>query len=351
MGKLDNIKIPDDFDSIINSAIERALYDKKIMKNRKRKTMVACISGVLILGIIGFNSDTAWAYIEKITKQIESYFGVNDKALDRYTFDSDLVCKDKGLKYTIEEIMLDDRQLIFTMTADYSNYIRKITLDKNMLTPNNPTIVIDDMVFAGQSYMCDVEKIPGEQKNRIIFKVTLGSIDTDNDGCGDEDVEILDKIKDNEDYNLNIYFNELENGQTGDWEFNTIINGTSIKADTKVYKVNKTIKIDENEYKGDFTIEEVRVSPFSVKVKYNYDLYDEISVQKRREPSTIALDENGNEIEIGPGEGGELKNRKWYIVYEYILKGNEDKITILPQSYVNEKQKIYEEGKYEIDLK
>lgn len=351
MAKLDNIKIPDNFNSVIDSTIERALNDKKLMKARKRKTLAACISGVLILGIIGFSSDITLAYIENITKHIESYFGVEDKELDKYTFDGDLVCEDKGLKYTIGEIMLDDRQLIFTMTADYSNYRGKITFDKSKLTPIFPTVAIDDMIFAGQSNMRDVEKVPGEKKNKIIFKVTLDSIDTDNDGCGDEKIEIIDEIKDNKEYNLKIYFNELENRETGNWEFSTTINGSSIKADTKVYKVDRTITIDENEYKGDFTISEVRVSPFSVKVKYNYDLYDEISVEKRREPSPIALDENNNKIEIGPGEGGELKNRKWYMVDEYILKGNEKKITIVPQSYVNEKQKIYEDGKYEINLK
>ncbi|RDY27573.1 DUF4179 domain-containing protein [Romboutsia weinsteinii] len=350
MKKLDNIKIPENFDSAIDLAIDKAIEDKKKNQSHKKKIIAASISGSLIIGAMALSSETTWAYIENLTRHIESYFGRNNNELDKYKSEQYLVSQSKGLKYTIEEIMLDDRQLVLSMTVDYSKYKWGINLEPNDLIPSFPTITIDDLVFSGQGSSCDVERVPGEKKNKMLFRIGLSTIDTDGDGAGDTEYEIIDMIEKDKEYDLNISFDQLNNFDEGDWEFNTKINGTSILEDTKVYKVNKKVAINENEYKGDFEIEEVRVSPLSVKIKYNYDLYDEISVEKRREPRAIALDESGNEMEGGPGEGGRLSKRRWYIVGEYILKGNEKKITIVPRSYVNDKPKIYEDGKVEIEL-
>ena len=75
-------------------------------------------------------------------------------------------------------------------------------------------------------------------------------------------------------------------------------------------------------------------------------------MKDRREPGIIIKDENGNRLEFGPGEGGELVNKRWYIRNEYLLKGNEKKIEVMPVSYiVDDEETIYEDGIVEIDLK
>ena len=182
--------------------------------------------------------------------------------------------------------------------------------------------------------------------------MSLTSIDTDGDGCSDTNFELLDNINKNEEYDLNIRFDKLKSGDEGKWEFNAKFNASNIIDNTKVYKVDKKIKIDRKEYKGELVIEEVRISPFSIKVKYNYDLYEKIPVKDRREPSIRVKDQKGNELEFGPGEGGELVNKRWYIVNEWWLKGNESKITVVPVSYsYDDKPTTYEDGIVEIDLK
>lgn len=354
MDKLDNIKIPDNFDSSIDIAIYKALNDKQKIKSKKRKLIVAG-SSIVLLGTIALNSETTWAYIDNITKQIEILLGREENEFDNYKFEGNQTVESNGLKISLGEVMLDDRQLIISMSVDYSKF--KDNLNIETLLPLYPTIIIDDLVFEGQSNSCEVEKVKGEKKGNILFKTSLLSIDTDGDGISDTPYEILDKIEGIKDYDLKIIFNEMHNygneefeAIRGNWEFNTIINASNILNDTKVHKINKTFKIDEKVYKGDFTIDEIRVSPVSVKIKYNYDLYTELSANKRREPVLIAKDENDNELMHGSGTGGELIDGKWHMGDEFELKGNEKKISVIPCIYVNDNPKMFKDAIVDIDI-
>ncbi len=348
MSKLDNIKIPDSLDEAINVSIDKALNDKKKINLHKRKRLIAGIPGLFILGGLIFTSETTWAYIDGISRKIEEHFGKNNNEFEKYKFEGDLVSEYDGLKFSIGELMLDDRQLIISMSAEYSKpkwFFKEVV-------PEYPTVTIGDFIFSGQACYYDTEKVAGEKKINILYKMSLTSIDTDGDGYSDTNFELLDNINKNEEYDLNIRFDKLKSGDEGKWEFNSKFNASTIIDNTKVYKVDKKIKIDRKEYKGELVIEEVRISPFSVKVKYNYDLYEKIPVKDRREPGIIIKDENGNRLEFGPGEGGELVNKRWYIGNEYLLKGNEKKIEVMPVSYiVDDEETIYEDGIVEIDLK
>lgn len=354
MSKLDNIKIPDNFDSSIEVVINKALKDKQKIKLKKKKLIIAG-SSIILLGTMALNSKTTWAYIENITKQIEVLLGREENEFDKYKFEGNQTIESNGLKISLGEVMLDDRQLIISMSVDYSNFNDNLNIET--LSPLYPTIIIDDLVFEGQSNSCEVEKVIGEKKGNILFKTSLLSIDTDGDGASDTPYEILDKIEGNKDYDLKIIFNEMHNYRNeefeairGNWEFNTIINASNILNDTKVHKINKTFKIDENVYKGNFIIEEIRVSPVSVKIKYNYDLYTELSVNKRREPVLIAKDENNNELIHGPGTGGELIDGNLYIGDEFELKGNEKKISVIPCIYIDDNPKIFKDAIVYIDI-
>lgn len=349
MSKLDYIKVPDNFDEAINISIDKALEDRKKTSLHKKKRLIAGVSGITIIGGLVLSSETTLAYIQKISNEIERHFGRDDKDFDRYKVKGNLVAEDNGLKFSINEIMLDDRKLILSMDMEYSE-LKWLFKDKYQLGPIFPKVTIGDYIFEGQANGFDIAEIDGINKSKIIMFTILDSIDTNGDGIADKEIELLDNIEPNKEYDLKIEFNELQTGDKGKWEFSTKINVGDLIENTKSYKFNKKFNVDENEYKGEVEIEEVRVSPVSVKVKYNYDLYDEISVEGRREPRIIAVDEKGNELEVGPGEGGSLIKRRLNIVSEFILKGNEKKITIIPRGYINDKFKIYEEGIVEIIL-
>ncbi|MBO3446119.1 DUF4179 domain-containing protein [Clostridium sp. CCUG 7971] len=361
MSKLDKIKIPKDFDLAIDKAIDKAIDDKKKIRLRKRKSMIAGLSGILIIGTIVMSSEKTWAYIKNMTKQIEYFLGKKDSKFDKYKFEGGQTIEDNGLIFSLGEVMLDDRQLILSMSIDYSKFKSRFKdINKETLAPLHPTITIDNLVYSG-SLVVESEKVIGEKKINILLKASLLSIDADGDGIGDTPCEVLDNIEPNKDYDLNISFDEVDYQNkfkdnpykepiVGKWEFNTKINASNILKDTKVYKVNKKVKIDKKVYKGELTIEEVRVSPVSVKIKYNYDLYNEISVERRRDPGLIAKNQDGEELESGNGTGGELKNKKWYIGGEFELEGNEKSITIIPRVYVDGKPKVFEEGIVKIEI-
>ena len=349
MSKLDNIKIPDNFDEAINSTIDRALSDRKKIQSKRKNRLIAGVSGAIVIGGLVLSSETTLAYIKKISNEIERHFGRDDSEFSKYKVEDSLVSEYDGIKYSINEIMLDDRKLIASMDVEYSG-IKWLFKDKYQLGPNSPKITIGDYVFAAQANGFDVIETNGVNKCKIMMFNTLHSIDTNGDGVGDKEIELLDSIEQDKEYDLKIEFDELQKGYKGNWVFSTKVNLGELMKNTKSYKFDKKVKIDEYEYKGEFNIEEVRVSPISVKIKYDYDLYTEVSVEKRREPRLIVKDEKGNELEYGPGEGGQSRKGRVYVVSEFILKGSEKKLTIIPRSYVNDKPKIYEEGIVEVNL-
>ncbi len=361
MSKLDKIKIPDNFDSDIDKAIDKALEDKKKIKLRKRKSLVAGLSGILIVGTIVFSSESTWAYINNITKKIESFLERDENTFDKYKFEGNQTVRSNGLELSLGDIILDDRQLILSISIDYSKLRGKSKIDVLNLHPSDTTITIDDLVFTGQSNSSESEKVKGKDRVNMLFKTSLLSIDTDGDGYSETPYEILDKIKPGRDYDLTISIGAINRIYTknmefkpliGNWEFRTKINASNILNDTTVHKANKTVSIDEDVYKGDFTIEEVRVSPISLKVKYKYDLYTKISVNKRRDPGITAIDQDGNELDILPGTGGqETDPGKVAIGYEFKLTGNETKVKIIPHVYLKDKPKYFEEGVFKLDIK
>ncbi|HGM1298958.1 TPA: DUF4179 domain-containing protein [Clostridioides difficile] len=345
MKKLDNIKMPDNFDLAIQTSISKALNEKK--KMNRRKSITVTLISFFILGLIALNSETTWAYIRDTTKQIESFFGREKNIFDKYKFEGEQIIESNGLKFSLGEVILDDRQLIVSMSADYTDFkIKFKNIGKVGISPSFPTIYIDDLVFPGQSYSTITEKVKGEKKYNILLKVSLLQIDTNKDGIADTEYEILNKINSNKNYSLKISFTDIDYGikngienNVGNWKFNTTINASNIIKDTKIYEVDKEIKIDEKEYKGTLNIKEVRVSPISIKVKYNYDSYTEIGPAKRSDPYLIIKDENGKKLNNGTGAGGILQNKKNYINGEFELRGSEKKITIIPCIYVNDKEK------------
>ena len=358
MNKFDDIKIPDNFDLSIDIAINNALNDKAKQKVRKRNNFTRVIFIGMIVLSISLNSNIVLAYIDSITKQIESFFDREASSFDKYKFDGLQVSESNGLKFNLGEVMIDDNQLIMSMSVDYSNFdFAQRRVNKKDLVPSFPTIILDEYTFVGQSNSFEVEKVKGEKKNNILLKVNLSEIDKDGDGISDTPFEILDNLKPDKNYILKVFFNELNtfyNGQydpiIGDWEFTTKINISNIKKDTKVHSINENIIINESVYKGNLNIEEVRISPVSVKVKYNYDLYDELPIEKRREPTIIVKNQDGENLIDAPGTGGKLKNEKWYIGAEFNLNGDESKIEVIPVVYINNEPKILQEGVINLNI-
>lgn len=358
MSKLDNIKIPDDFNSAIDMTIEKALRDKNKLNLRKRKSLVAGLSGILVIGTIALSSETTWAYIEDFTKYIESFFGRDRNVFDKYKFEVGETIEDSGLKFTLGEVMLDDEQLIISMCIDYTNFKEK-GVDGSKISPIRPTITIDGIELEGLGGgVSNYEKVKGEKKNNYLIHLSLSDLHSNQESkLNDLKSEVLNNIKAGNDCDLKISFKDIyiEDKEefrvnAGNWEFNTKINSSNIIKDTKIHKINKEIKMDEDLYKGTLTVDEVRISPLSVKIKYNFEVYTDLPATKRRDPRFMVKNQNGKELDLGPGAGGEFVKGKYYIGDEFQLKGNEKKVTIIPYLYINDKEKLYLDDAIELSI-
>ncbi|MEG2985833.1 MAG: DUF5643 domain-containing protein, partial [Peptostreptococcaceae bacterium] len=96
----------------------------------------------------------------------------------------------------------------------------------------------------------------------------------------------------------------------------------------------------EGDIKRKFKIDEVRISPVSVKIKVDVDGYT---------PDGMYLtvrDENGNGLD-GSGRGSSDGNGMYY---DFELKGTEKKITIIPVINLMDNPKSLENEKIEIEI-
>ncbi|MGL4911266.1 MAG: DUF4179 domain-containing protein [Romboutsia sp.] len=376
-----------EFEEITLSNEEKDKMKKRMkskIKNKKKvnyKKYIA-VAGVplLIAGSIAMTSETTWAYIEEIGKQIEILLGRKEEEFNVYKVSVNQTIEQDGIKLNLKELMLDDGQIILSMNMDYSNFdYEKLNADEESLMLNICNVSVNDLMYAGIGYSISQEPLKGEKQKNLLIKGDLVDIDTDGDFVGDTPYELLDNIETDKDYKIKIEFNELcyetneineenknnivgsgeyesvDQSDTGefnigsyplDLQFETTINGANIIKDTKVCKINKKINIKDGNKKGILTIEEARVSPVSVKVKYTFESDD---INEMYEPVLMAKDENGKELLSSSGGTG--KGNVVYLKSEIDLKGNEKKITIIPKAYNGTMYKPMKEESIEINIK
>lgn len=332
---------------------------KSKLKSRKqinKKLIAASISATLILGSVALTNDTTWAYIDILASRIESFLGRDYSEFDKYKFEGNQSIEDNGLVLNLGDVMLDDRQLIISLSMDYTNFdFKEHGINKKDFTPDIPIITIGDMSFPGQGGGIIQRDLKSENKKEFLYTVNLTSIDTDRDGLGDTDFEILDNLEKNKDYDLKIKFKDFDIGESktekgrllsksfGNWEFNTIVNSSNISSDVKIIDINKAIDITEGDMKMKFKIDEVRISPVSVKIK------TEVEGDTSDKMNLIDLsvkDENGKGLD-GGGIGNSNGNGMYHT---FELKGTEKKITIIPVIHSSDTTKYLKDEKIEIDI-
>lgn len=331
---------------------------KSKLKSRKKsnkKLLVASISAILVLGSVTLTNHTAWAYINRLVTHIESFLGKDYSEFDKYKFEGNQSIENDGLVLNLGDVMLDDKQLIVSLGIDYSNFdLEKHGFNKKDFMPDLPLITIGDLSFPGQGGMINPRDVRGEDKKEILYIISLTNIDTDGDGIVDSDFDILNALEKDKDYNIKIQFKDFDIGESktekgrwlskslGNWDFNTTINSSNISNDVKTIKINKVIDINEEGIKYKLKIDDIRISPVSAKVK--------MDVEENNSDSTYFLsakDENGNTLS---SHNNAIADHENTVYGNYELNGTEEKIIITPIIYSNNKEKILESEKIEIDI-
>lgn len=356
---LNNEKIQFDKYSEVETDNEKMknLMKSKIKSRKKahKKLLIASITAALVLGSATLTTQTTWAYINRLVTHIESFLGKDYSEFDKYKFEGNQSIENDGLVLNLGDVMLDDKQLIISLGIDYSNFdLEKHGFNKKDFKPDLPLITIGNISFPGQGGMIKQRDVKGEDKKELLYMVSLTDIDTDGDGVVDSDFDILNALEKDKDYNIKIQFKDFDIGESktekgrwlskslGNWDFNTTINTSKISNDVKIIKINKVIDINEEGIKHKLKIDDIRISPVSAKIKMNID--------ENNSDSTYFLsakDENGNTLS---SENNATHGDENTVYSNFELNGTEEKIIITPIIYSNNKEKILESEKIEIDL-
>lgn len=339
-----------------NEKMKKLMKSKlKSRKQSSKKLMIASISAALILGSVALTNERTWAYVNRLVNHIEYFLDKDYGLFDKYKFEGNQTLEQDGLILNLGDVMLDDRQLIVSLGIDYSNFdLEKHGFNKKEFKPDIPLITIGDMSFPGQGGSMKQRDVRGEDKKEVLYTVDLTSIDTDGDGLGDTDLELLDKLEKNKDYSLKIEFKDFDIGESKaepgrwlskefeTWKFSTILNSSNLSNDMEIIEVNKVIDLSEGNTTRIAKIDEVRISPISGKIKM--DVEGDISHDTY---FLSVTDENGNDLTSYNGAIGDTENT---VYCDFELKGTESKIIITPVIYIDENEKYLEDEVIEIEI-
>lgn len=360
-------------EEVDKESLKKIIKSKIKYKNNKGKKLIASILVVSFLGAVFLYNDKTFAYIDNFISQIESFLGKDYSEFDKYKFEGNQSITQNGITLNLGDVMIDDRKLILSVSLDYKNFdFKKNKISKKDFMPDIPIITIGDMYFPGQGGSINQRHIKKENKKEFLYTIDLTSIDTDKDGIGETSIEILDKLEKNKNYDLKIKFNNFNIGESktqrgklltksfGDFEFKTTINTSNIVDDLKIINFSKTINVYENNLNYKLKIDDIRISPVSLKFKVEVlsdEKYKENSnstplsnlplsnLEKAIHLTDLSVqDEKGNELELSGGStNGNI------IYYDFSLKGEEQKIIIIPKVLIPINKNMSEFKSKELD--
>lgn len=382
MDKLDDIKIPNNIRSVTKETIRKGRVIKGKANNKRYKNIIVASLLVVSVSTITLKSETIWALVNNLGKNIEYFMGAEKEEYEEYKINLNQSASDKGITLSLHDAMLDDTGFKISTTIDKSKFddteFKDITHKDIQLYFTDAQVYMDGNRFVNigggstseegieSSNKSFMERLLGKGLNKDIknslLNVELQRIDNDEDGLPEiDDYEILDNIDPNKDYNVKIVFNELGVEKRGiipfitktkfdtidgKWEFNFKVNGKTIMGQTKIYDINKRIDINQDGISGNIIIESIRVSPVSARIKYSTSLNLDKNNKDNISFNVDLLDQDGNMINIGGGASSDDS-----VNYKYEMSGTiEDfeslkSVDILPYIY------IIPEGKGEKDYK
>lgn len=372
----------DEYEDIVLDDIEKQKLKRNMMKKIKRnpvkknykKSIIAVAVSLAVLSPIILSNERVLASIARIGQQIEMFINKPEDSFTGYKKTVNQTVEDQNVKVTLNEFMLDDGQVLLNLNVKMNDQDKKkLGIDqKSYIQPGDVKIAIDNMEFFDSASSIHRENNPDGSWD-YLYKKRLNQADTNGDGELDlENYDVLEKIDPKKDYRVKVMFNSMEYEKNveaksneefnsgkysdfygeinGNWTYETTINGSKIKSDTKVYSINKQIPIKDEKGEGILTIKEARVSPVSLKIGYTFEYTKGYKDGKTQISVGIDVkDENGKKL-IGSGTGG--GNHIMEMEDEYEISEGLKKVTITPSImyYDKNSSKFLENQSFEVNL-
>lgn len=312
----------------VRELIKEENNSKYIKRKSRNKIIVASLSCVLI-GSLVLNSESVIASMTSLGKKIESYFGREDDSLRPYKDEVLKSVEDKGITFSLNELILNDEELVVSMMVDYGDFdfesvgIKENKANKVSVCPNTFTTITSsngiNFNTSGMGASYDYEH-ENEITNMIMYFDMTG-VDLD------KDYNLRVSL---EDMLLDQYILGEDKHIEGNWSLDVDFNGKKLKDKLEIIKIDKTMNFEKYGYM-DWILKEVRKTPASIVVKLNSkESTDFINNEdKHRYIDFEFYYENGEKIDFISKGGNSEKG----LSYEYRGEKEVNKIKVVPVLY------------------
>lgn len=302
---------------ISNRAIKKI---KKSNKGFNKKGIIAATLALALTGSLVLTNENVLAQINSIGRKIESFLRQEDDSFKQYKKDIMQVSEDKGIKFMLNEVLLDDEELYISASVDYKGFDRstlktKYDGDLNIIpSAADPKFEISlngeklDVTGAGGSY-----EYNDDGTVDMLLKLDMKNVD-------------LNKV-----YDIKLEINTMETQPdykdhefiAGNWILEFKVDGNAMSKEMRIIEINKDIDLEYKGMKIPVTIDELRISPISIRLKYKEDPIERM--ENNMYLDFKFLDENDKTIDF-ISQGGNLDG----LSYKYIIDREIHKIKVVP---------------------
>lgn len=285
MDSLENLKnkieIPKEIDSAVKMGIEKGKKEKKLKKHKKLYKRVAAAAVILVIaipiGILKPGIVMAIPGAESIFKLIgHGMVGESFGKFEQFSSSVNKSVEKNGIKITINEIAIDDNTIAITSTEQGKNLKKHAYLNW-------------DITLNGKR----LQSISPKQKridDNTITTVTYSNI---------SDLGLGDLV--NVDLN-SMWFGDI----MGPWNFKFQVSKSKKPTNSRVIKLNKTIKMPNSTLK----IENIVIGPLGNTINYS-SYYDKVNKTMRDDISDfVVMDDKGRILQTMRGNG--VMSNKYY---------------------------------------
>lgn len=269
-----------ELDELEKRRMKKRLISKVRPNRRKSKKIVTAAVAILIItwGMM-LNSTVVRGAIKEISNKIDYFFGLtNNEAYDEYINVVGTISEDKGVKITLNEVLIKEEWIIVNINVDATsiNESRDMTI--------KPEVYINGE-YVNKDDMANIDYFYNDNGTvNMVQQVEMKNIDIN------KDLDVKVKYS-----NIDISVGGPKVGEIkGNWEFTFKDNGKYMADKTHTIEINETIDLGDGYV---YNIKEVKISPIDIIVKYNTPLLkDGLNDSKFNDIGFTFTDSNRNEI-------------------------------------------------------